>query len=283
MLQPIKKSFVWYLFKWVEYSWKSINNFEVPNDLIEELHRLDDSILIIDDIFDESFERNGKPCLYRSIWIQGAIIEAQLLQTSFIKSLEHLMDLFCTRDEYRVKIYKAINEFLSSIYEWEKIDLFLWEQNMFDTILIDKYFEMIKLFTGWHIKYSFMIWGFLTNRDFDQNIYEILIGIWAIRQIVDDFEDYFVSHHEPFGDFLSHNNRLPELLFSKQWWNREKAISLIKNRSYDLAVSELLSDSIRSKLFEFCVSIHKDIQKNNLYHSFSDLIVDYEIILNKQP
>ena len=51
----------------------------------------------------------------------------------------------------------------------------------------------------------------IDNTEFQpKELYQACQSAGRIRQIVDDFEDYYSEHHEPFGDFLQGKNRLPE-------------------------------------------------------------------------
>jgi len=90
MLQPNRKSFPGYIKRGYEYASKRILEDEKVIDLLNKISSIDDSVVILDDIFDESETRNGKPCLYKDIGIQGAIIKAELLKT---KTLEYFFEL----------------------------------------------------------------------------------------------------------------------------------------------------------------------------------------------
>lgn len=99
-LQPIKKSFENYIRLGYEYNNKSIGKKQL--NILEKILIIDDAVLIMDDIFDESKLRNGKPCLYRKVGIQGAILTAQILKSKSIEVLIELMNISKTSDKNKI-------------------------------------------------------------------------------------------------------------------------------------------------------------------------------------
>lgn len=102
-----------------------------------------------------------------------------------------------------------------------------------------------------------------------------------IRQICDDFDDYFNFHHEPFGDFISSNNRLPELLFKKNNGNRLQVLELLQKNDLKKARDLVLNDKVRYELYQFCkkeLDFCKSIKTN---FNYEKLIEDFEKILTK--
>lgn len=111
---------------------------------------------------------------------------------------------------------------------------------------------MIRLFTGGHMKFGLEIGQLLQNKKIDSNLSKIFERLGKIRQIVDDFEDYFPEHHEPFGDFIAESNRLPELIFKKNKGDRKKVLELIKRNEFNKARQLVLSEKVRNEMYSFC-------------------------------
>lgn len=279
MLQPSKKSFQYYIIRWYEYGlWKRISDKNILK-LFAPLCTIDDSILILDDIFDQSLSRNGNPCLYKEIWISWAILKAESLKSEFIASLLSIMKSLNTNIQNQLRVIELVSLFLGDVYQGESIDLELWSLQKVGKQTIARYFEMITLFTGWHIRYGLEIGQLISNTSIDTELSEIALKLWRIRQIYDDFEDYMLAHHEPFGDFTVHKNRLPELLFKLEWWDVKYVENVLQIGNLTEARSTILNDNVRTHLHNYCEQEHKDIQKLNTMFDYKDMIVDYAKIL----
>lgn len=282
MLQPIKKSFSWYIVKWYEYwSWKKLTEKKLIN-LVNKIHLLDDSILILDDILDWSEIRNNKPCLYKEIGTSKAIVHSELLKTKCLNIFFDLFKILWLKSEQKVIILQFINQYLNAIYSWESIDIELtnWKNNT--KIMIDKYFQMVSLFTWWHIKYGLEIGQLLSGKEIDKYVSEIAIYLGIIRQIYDDFNDYFSLHHEPFWDFKSGNNRLPEILFKKMWWNRKYVLNLIIKNKLSLAKEVVLNKEVRKELFEYCKIYEDKIKSIKTLFNYENMLEWFDDILSKK-
>jgi len=259
-LQPKKKSLSYYIRLWYEYA-SSMEFTEKEIEILNHIDLLDDAILIVDDIFDNSKLRNWKPCLYIEEWIQKALISAELCKVQAIEKVSELMNVVGTETDFQNKVYQKIFSFLQSIYLWESIDQQLSTSTQNHIEDIKKYNEMIILFTGWHISHWLDIWQLIANQETDGTINKIAEKAGNIRQIVDDFNDYFDWHHEPFGDFINQSNRLPEIIFKKHNWDREKVLELIWKQEYEQARSIILNDTIRTELYERCQTEYDTLQK----------------------
>lgn len=220
-LQPKYKSFEYYIYIGFKFAAKRNLNI-AEKELLKKISFIDDSILIIDDIIDKSKLRNGKPCLYLQIGEEKAILKSKLLEIEARKSLLNLASALNAKEEFKIKIVKKFDDFIRDIYLGEKIGQILSKQEKYNDSLLKNYFKMITLFTGGHIKYSMEIGQLLANKEPVPRISTASVSSGIIRQIIDDFNDYFKEHHEPFGDFLSESNRLPEILFKKFGGNRKK-------------------------------------------------------------
>lgn len=274
-LQPNKKSFEYYAYLGYRFANKK-NLTPSEKKLFRNLSAIDDSILIIDDIMDKSKLRNGRPCLYLQLGEEKAIIRSKLLEIEARENLLNLAASLKTKEGFKVKIIRKFDAFLKDIYLGEQIDRFLAEYGKVDSVLIKEYFKMISLFTGGHVKYSMEIGQLLANKNPDPLISGSAVSAGIIRQIVDDFNDYFDKHHEPMGDFLSGSNRLPEILFKKFGGNRKTAIKLLHQGRIDDFIKLVLNSKVRAKIVQYCDKEYKVIDKNR--HAGLMPIDDYKHI-----
>lgn len=280
-LQPSNKSFENYIK--LGYEFNSIKKITAEqNKLLKQISKIDDSILILDDIIDKSELRNGKPCLYKQEGLQEAIVQSEILKSEAISSLIKLMKISKTNQKNQLEILDKINKFFKSIYLGEQIDLKLGKLNKFENNQIDQYFKMVSLFTGNHIKFGLEIGQLLSNNNIDLKLSEIAISLGIIRQICDDFNDYFDEHHEPFGDFMTKKNRLPELLFKKNKEDRSNVLKYFKKNNYKEARKIILNSNIRQKLYNFCNEELEKINKIKTNFDYSSLIEDFKQILTKE-
>lgn len=250
-LQSKFKSFDYYIYIGFRFATKKNLNIE-EKKLLKKVSFIDDSILIIDDIIDKSKLRNGKPCLYLQIGEKKAILESKLLEIEARKNLLNLASILRTKEEFKIQIIKKFDDFLRDIYLGEKIGQILSKQKKYSDSLLKNYFKMIALFTGGHIKYSIEIGQLLANKEPEPRISTASVSSGVIRQIIDDFNDYFKKHHEPFGDFLSESNRLPEILFKKFSGSRKRALSLIERGNITDFLSIVLNKKVREEIVKYC-------------------------------
>lgn len=282
--QPKFKSFENYIKLGFEFNNKEMT-LEQKN-ILNKISKLDTSVLILDDILDKSEQRNNKPCLYKKIGKNKAIVQAKIFEKEAINYLIKLMEISNTNLQNKFKILVKINKFLENIYLGQKIDLELENYKNFNEDLIKRYFEMISLFTANHIKFGFEIGRLLANKKIDKNLSHILENIGRIRQILDDYNDYFQSHHEIFGDLKNSNNRLPELLFKKfnkranQTKTKEKISKLLKNKEYFKLRKLILNTKVKKELYKYCQKEFKNCQKIKTQFNYLPLIEDFNKILN---
>jgi geranylgeranyl pyrophosphate synthase len=125
-LQPNRKSLGNYIRLGFEYA--SGKNFG-KNSLsaLEKINLIDDAVLIIDDILDNSKIRNGKPCLYIQEGIQSAIIKAELNNVKAVENLIKVMKINRTKDSFQKKVLEKFFELLKNIYLGQKLDLELYK------------------------------------------------------------------------------------------------------------------------------------------------------------
>lgn len=247
-------------------------------EILNNVSLLDNAILIVDDIFDNSKLRNWSPCLYIEKWIQNALIQAELFKVEAIKQLEELMNKTKTQVVFQNEVYKKVFLFLKSVYLWENIGQELFKSQEKHELKIKKYYDMVTLFTGWHIKFWLEIGQLIANEKSTKEIWIISEKTWIIRQIIDDFDDYFEEHHEPFWDFINQSNRLPEILFS---WNRKEILSLIWNKEYKQARLLVLNNQVRKALYKRCQSEYDMMKNLNTNFEVNLIVWDFQKILTK--
>ncbi len=274
-LQPSARSFDSYVIIGIEYVLKrKLNKREIL--LIRKLRLIDDSVLILDDILDGSKTRNGKPCLYLSKGIPLSIIHAELNKSKALLSLQSIMSIFKTKPDYQKQVYETMHAFLNSIYLGEQLDYELENSTLSTNIKLHKYFKMVRLFTGGHIRYALEVGQLIANKNPNPNISKIAESAGIIRQIVDDFKDYFKEHHEPFGDFLSKSNRLPEILYYKHKGKYQKAYNLLKNRKHEQARKLILNSNVRKDMYAYCEKETKIIMRTKTNFDYSRISIDFK-------
>lgn len=280
-LQPKKKSFSYYIQQWYEYALWEVCSNQSFYEILQKLNVIDDSILIIDDILDKSEKRNWNPSLYKEVWIEKAIITSQLLYSQSTSYLLELCKVCKTSPTNQLNIIKKFNQLLYQIYQGQDIDQQLPSLQTTQE-KIKTYFQMITLFTGGHIKFWLEIWQLLANKEINKNISNVAEHLWIIRQIYDDFSDYFPSHHEIFWDFINGNSRIPEILFEEYWWDRNEALWYIHQWNTKKVQEIILNPIVRKKLFNYCqLETEKisDIYIENL--DIASMIEDFSDILTQ--
>lgn len=252
--------------------------------LLNDISLIDDSVLIKDDFLDGSKYRNGKLCLYKKIGVEQALIKSEHNRCNSINALFKLMNLCNTSLDNRLKILENHNNFISDVYAGELVDLSLKKNKSLYITLLKKYKNMISLFTGGHIKYAVKIGFLLVNNNCNDNIENICVSSGRIRQVCDDFDDYYEKHHESFGDFINNKNRLPELLFNKNNGNRKKVLKLINLKKHDVARDLILTKKVKADLYNFCLAEYNNIKKLNKKVNFNylDILIDFNYILNDE-
>ncbi len=275
-LQPRKKSLGNYIKLGYEISEKTLNKNNL--ELINKISLVDEYILIIDDILDKSLIRNGKPCLY----IERGIKEAKRIaedykQQSFI-ALNKIMVELMTSPKNQEKVLSRWDNFLKNISLGESINKKLEKINLPLEEIEKIYFKMIKLFTGEHIQVGLEIGQLICNKQMDKKVSKAAILIGEIRQIYDDFEDYLPRHHEPFGDFKSQNNRLPEILFKRFGRERKEVLILLEQNRFDEARDEILNEKVRNELYFYCERRFTEIRRINPKINYEEMVEDFHRI-----
>lgn len=279
-LQPTRRSFENYLRLGYEYSsGKRLKNNELK--ILKKVQEIDEAVLIIDDILDSSKLRNGNPCLYLRKGIPQAIVQAELHKLNSIESIAKLMNLLKTQEHYKRQVQERLNEFFKSVYSGEELNLGMTGSKKSTNLLTKEYFKMVKLFTGGHIRYSLEIGQLIANNIPEKTLSKVAEHAGVIRQIVDDFNDYYNEHHEPFGDFINNENRLPEILFTKFKGCRGVVVKRIKKKRFAEARVLVLNKNVRDGLYQICKREHGKIKNIKIKFDKSSLVEDYMKILSK--
>ncbi|RJQ17055.1 hypothetical protein C4573_03285 [Candidatus Woesearchaeota archaeon] len=255
-MQPTIKSLEHYISKGYEYA------MGIP--LTNNMKEFDKGIIIIDDILDNSNYRNGNKTLHQAKGLNSAILTG----IAAILNAQETLYKLCQNTDFMhtIKAQQTLLSFTQDIIQGELMD-----QNIKS---VEEYFTMITLFTGNHIAKGIEMGHYIANKTPPTDLLKACQCAGRIRQIVDDFEDYYEEHHEPFGDFLQRKNRLPELLFKG---NKTYAKELINNEKYEEARNYILKFEVRHNLYDYCLNEHKKVKE--LDSRAEEFIVNYEKII----
>lgn len=271
MLQPLKKSFRKYVQLGLESSGTIITDRE--KTALKKLGEIDDAILILDDIIDQSLLRNGLPTLYREKGLGEAVLESQMIRCNATDALHELMRLLDTESTHRVRASELFNAFQKDLYIGERMKVSTLEQ----------YLEQVRRITGGHIAYGLAIGTCLANGELGSGLFKAAESYGNIRQIVDDVEDYYGNHHEPFGDFIHGSLRAPELFFLRNGGDKKAVMRLLDRGKYEEAKSTVLSSCVRKDLYSLCKEQEKNTKNKEVSEKLrSLLLVDYAFILSTE-
>lgn len=228
----------------------------------------DTAVLILDDILDQSKIRDGKPSFYIEHGIDEAKKEAKILQQKSFKELNNICNKRNIGFLGRVRAKFLLQNLYSAIEKGQGIDFVLEHSSTVKTSFIQDYDHMIKLFTGGHIKYSFLL-GFLfskKNPSYKKTVISIGEKIGIIRQIFDDINDYKKEHHEPLGDLINSKKRLPELIFLLNSTDEEKSTlkDLLRKPEENLSkiIEIILNEKVKNIIREKIITIKNDIDRD---------------------
>jgi geranylgeranyl pyrophosphate synthase len=250
--QPKNKSFEQYIQLGYEYaSGKKLSEKEMS--LLEKISDIDTSIIKIDDILDHEQYRNNRKAIYLIDGIEKTIINARLDEINGLQALTNLIEFRKCFPLFSYEILKVFNnDYMRGIYEGQKIDKELEEEKNITRGMVEKYFLMTTKFTGGHIRYGLEIGQLLAGKIPDKNVSKIGELLGVNRQILDDFEDYFKAHHNPFGDIKRGAKRLPEILFTLDGGNRDDVLELISKKNFIGVVRTVLNNKVRKSLYDYC-------------------------------
>jgi len=280
--QPRSKSFEQYIQIGYEFaSGKKLSEKELT--ILENISDIDTSIIKIDDILDNEQYRNGQKCIHLIDGIEKTIINARLDEINGVHALTDLIEFRKSFPSFSYEILKVFNnEYMRGIYEGQKIDKGLEEENNITDETLDKYFLMTKKFTGGHIRYGLEIGQLLAGKIPDKNVSLIAELLGINRQIIDDFEDYFKAHHYPFGDIKRGAKRIPEILFTLQGGNRAIVLEKIEKKDFAGIIELVLNKDVRNSLYLYAKENIDSCKKIETSFDYSQISVDIGQLLNKE-
>jgi geranylgeranyl pyrophosphate synthase len=262
------------------------NSSILTEEQSESLDGFDTAILMLDDIQDKSQTRNGEKCFYLIHGVDKTKKHAKVLHNKAFKTLSSICQKRKVGLLNTLKAKLLLNVLYFKILKGQRIDYLLEQTTNVEKISESKYFEMITLFTGGHIKYAFLLGYLLANKKpkYKPSVVSIGEKIGILRQIFDDISDYKKGHHEPLGDLINSKKRLPELFFrlssKKDIFILEK---LLENphdnfiKIYELVFNEEVRILLKEKIEFYKKGIDNDLQKlpyqyqkelNNLLYKF---------------
>lgn len=279
--QPKAKSFEYYIQLGYEFaSGKELSGREMK--ILEKISDIDTSIIKIDDILDREEYRNNVRCIYLIDGIEKTIIKARLDEINGVQALTDLIELRNCFPTFSYEILRVFNNnYMRGIYEGQKIDKELEEEEIITKEMIEKYFLMIRKFTGGHVRYGLEIGQLLAGKVPDANVSMIAELLGMNRQIVDDFEDYFKAHHFPFGDIRRGAKRLPEILFTLHGGDRNLVLQQIQEKDFAGVIKTVLNDGVRKQLYSYCKKNLEDCEQVKTTFDFQKVSVDIEQLLNR--
>jgi geranylgeranyl pyrophosphate synthase len=280
--QPKNTSFEFYIQIGYEYaSGKKLENKALK--ILEKISDIDTSIIKIDDILDGEEYRNGKKCIHLIDGIEKTIINAKLDEINGVQALTELIEFRKCFPLFSYEILKVFNnDYMRGIYEGQLIDKKLEESDVINEKTLSDYFLMIKKFTGGHIKYGLAIGQLLAGKIPDEKILKIGELIGVNRQILDDFNDYFKAHHNPFGDLKRGAKRLPEILFILSGGDRNLVLPEVEKKNFSRVIEIVLNNETRTQMYKVCKeNIQKCIDLNSDFN-INLINIDFEDILSKE-
>ncbi len=255
------------------------NSNKLSQDDCFKIDGFDRSILILDDIEDKSEIRDSNPCYHITHGIPQAKKEAARLYKEALVTFDKLCrqrNIGIIKSFYVKFLLKKLHR---NIKLGQAIDKRL-QSSQYDPNLFPKYYRTIRLFTGGHIKYAFLIGFILSNKrpDYKKQVASIGEDIGILRQIDDDIKDYSDYHHEALGDLVQHKNRLPELLFNLYANPNEKTrlAELLINHSANqeeikkLVFNDKVQKHIENKVIKLKNKI--DLKVNALPEKYKDYL-----------
>ena len=241
----------------------------------------DSSIILLDDIFDKSQMRDGQPCFYLTYGVDATKKEAKKRYNKSFCTINALCKQRKVGFLKRFYILFLLRVLFRKIQKGQSIDMYLETRSGVKKVFLKKYDRMISLFTGSHIKYSFLIGFLLSGSKASYRKSVVLIGkkIGLLRQIADDIKDYDGNHHEPFGDLVQHKKRIPELFFmlSSSCEEKERLDTLLKDvKKNQVEIRNLVLNSRVTELLlekKSLITSEMNFYMNNVPDRYKDALL----------
>jgi geranylgeranyl pyrophosphate synthase len=267
---------------YIHQGYRHATGHPMPPDartLVEQAAGLDTSMLIIDDLLDESRERAGRPCHFRIVGTKQAIVDAAIVRAQAIDSLSLVMHALATPVPQRLGVMERVHRLEHSLYTGQRLDLEARGEPGFRRGMLNRYFRMTRLFTTARVLIGLEIGQLLSGRPPDRALSTVADAVGMIVRIREDFDDYFDLHHEPFGDFRAEANRLPELLFKQSGGNRASVLAELDAGKLEAARALVLTAEVRRALRDRCLAEHDRITAAEPAFETGALIRDIERFL----
>jgi geranylgeranyl pyrophosphate synthase len=281
LIHPYEKSLPHYVR--IGYLFATGERFPFAVDtVLAGLSELDTSVLVVDDILDDSLTRAGRPALHRSAGVKSAIVESMLQLARAVDSMRDTATALGTPAATQARIYLLLNKFVTEMYTAQKLDLEARHTAEFEPSMLLRYHDIVYGITASHVRLGLECGQLLAGLDPEPGLSRAADAIGVVRQVRDDFDDYFDEHHEPFGDFTGALNRLPELLFKRDGGDRQQVLSLLDQGRTRQARRQVLTPSVRHGVYEYCMSIRSAVDDADAALFLQPLETDIEIILSRQ-
>lgn len=213
---------------------------------LKAVELMDFSVIVIDDILDESQRRMGRPTVYKKWGIKNAIIVSSILKSIASEELIRAGTENHLSSKKLSKILSIFERAHRTIYAGQYYDI-IYEKFKINIMDSKKYLKMIKDTTGSQISACCAIGGILAKAsDSEINALEdfgLYTGI--IFQIRDDLIDYigneYIIGKPPYRDLLRQKKRLPLIIAYKIYGDRFLRMVNNKNRIYEKEIIEIIA------------------------------------------
>jgi geranylgeranyl pyrophosphate synthase len=257
----------------VRIGYQTVNiNWHQSIDAMTAIELLDSSLLIVDDIVDNSEMRMGKKSIHKSIGIENAIMLANIFKSLSVIALTRSAKNNNLNQIELAELIEFVESVYNEMYLGEYLDL-KYENKSSPDIDIDDYLDIIKRTTGLHFGMAIKMGALLGkgSKRIVEDLWEIGNRAGMILQIRDDFVDYInaedITHKPSFGDFERKKHRLPRILAHK-YFPRE--IEILENA--------FLNESTKRSV-QYLVS-HPKIRKN-VHNIIAKIYSDTDVLINK--
>lgn len=173
------------------------DNMDMHYEIAKNLELLKSSILIVDDILDKSFMRNGIKCLYREIGVEPAILIAEILKSQAVLKISKAVAQISPG--YLSRVIELLEDTYITICQGQLEDL-AFESIPISEVSTQNYCRMIEHTSAHFIALPGTIGAILAKRE-EEDIKRIVkfgINIGLAYQIRDDILD-IVGDQEYFG------------------------------------------------------------------------------------
>jgi|GEM_PF-3427897 len=195
-------------------------NWRLLKPALVAAEMIDASLIVVDDIFDDSCSRAGAPPLFQEFGPERTVAAAFALTYLAAELLAELMSKDRQLKDSRAEIGSEFFGSLRHTWEGQYQDI-VFQENSHGPLSFSGYLELIKQTTGHQIGAYLRLGARLCSGSADvaAALYEFGIILGALLQIRDDYLDYFGSEEMigkgPFSDYAAGKKRLPIILATR--------------------------------------------------------------------